>query len=170
MTCSAHSRHRCAAFAAQPLTSPTKSPPGSSLHGSAAKPTVSRIIRKPLPPYTRGMFGTLKAPLHSLRGSAAKPTVSHVIWKPPASLLVRICAAKYGWHMEPATPRSHPAWRNTDDVHKQQRTKSHWRSSMRRPNGNRHTRDRVSVAVCGQRPKRATTDQRPTSMVASRAA
>ena len=48
--------------------------------------------------------------------------------------------------------------------------KSHWRSSMRRPNGNRHTRDRVSVAVCGQRPKRATTDQRPTSMVASRAA
>ena len=48
--------------------------------------------------------------------------------------------------------------------------KSHWRSRMRRPNGNRHTRDRVSVAVCGQRPKRATTDQRPTSMVASRAA
>ena len=48
--------------------------------------------------------------------------------------------------------------------------KSHWRSSMRRPSGNRHTRDRVSVAVCGQRPKRATTDQRPTSMVASRAA
>ena len=48
--------------------------------------------------------------------------------------------------------------------------KSHWRSSMRRANGNRHTRDRISVAVCGQRPKRATTDQRPTSMVASRAA
>ena len=47
---------------------------------------------------------------------------------------------------------------------------SHWRSSMRRPSGNRHTRDRVSVAVCEQRPKRATTDQRPTSMVASRAA
>ena len=47
---------------------------------------------------------------------------------------------------------------------------SHWRSSMRRPNGNRHTRDRVSVAVCEQRSKRATTNQRPTSMVASRAA
>ena len=122
--CSTHSRHRYADFAAQPLTSPTKSPLGSSLHGSAAKPTVSRIIRKPLLPYTRGMFDILKAPLHSLRGSAAKPTVSHVIWKPPVPLLVRICAAKYEWHMEPATPRNHPAWRNTDDVYKQQRARA----------------------------------------------
>ena len=46
------------------------------------KATVSRIIRKPLPPYTRGMFDILKAPLRGLRGSAAKPTVSHVTWKP----------------------------------------------------------------------------------------
>jgi len=167
---STHSRHRCAAFAAQPLTSPTKNPPGSSLHGSAAKPTVSRIIRKPLLPCTRGMFDVLKAPLHRLHGSAAKPTVSHVIWKPPASLLVRICVAKYGWHMGSDYTEESSSVAKYGQCAQTATHKSHWRSAMRRPNGNRHTRDRVSVAVCGQRPKRATTDQRPTSMVASRAA
>ena len=166
---STHSRHRCAAFAAQPLTSPTKNPPGSSLHGSAAKPTVSRIIRKPLPPYTRGMFDILKAPLRGLRGSAAKPTVSHVIWKPPLLFLCGFAQPNTGgiWirlHRE-VIQRGEIRTMCTNS-----NAQSHWRSSMRRPSGNRHTRDRVSVAVCGQRPKRATTDQRPTSMVASRAA
>ena len=167
---STHSRRRCAAFAAQPLTSPTKNPLGSSLHGSAAKPTVSRIIRKPLLPCIRGMFDVLKAPLHRLHGSAAKPTVSHVIWKPPASLLVRICVAKYGWHMGSDYTEESSSVAKYGQCAQTATHKSHWRSSMRRPNGNRHTRDRVSVAVCGQRPKRATTNQRPTSMVASRAA
>ena len=104
--------------------------------------------------------------------AAQQPSLrSHMSYGSP--LLLFLCGfaqPNTGGIWDPTTPRSHPAWRNTDDVHKQQRTKSHWRSSMRRPNGNRHTRDRVSVAVCGQRPKRATTDQRPTSMVASRAA
>ena len=61
-------------------------------------------------------FDTLKAPLRGLRGTAAhlayeEPTglfasrlssqaygLTHHT-EAPASLLVRICAAKYGWHM-----------------------------------------------------------------------
>ena len=133
------------------------------------------------------VFDTLKASLRGLRGTAA-----HLAYEEPTGLFAsRHSSQAYGLtcHMEA------PCFSSCADLRSQIRVaygsgcteesssvakygrcaqtathKSHWRSSMRRPNGNRHTRGRVSVAVCGQRPKRATTDQRPTSMVASRAA
>ena len=165
MTCSARSRRRCTAGmtglphdAFDTLKAVRPSLRSHASYGSPCFPALAACST-----YSRHRCTDFTAQQPSLR--------SHMSYgSPPVPLFVRICAAKYGWHMGSDYTEESSSVAKYGRCAQTATCKSHWRSSMRRPNGNRHTRDRVSVAVCGQRPKRATTDQRPTSMVASRAA
>ena len=132
------------------LKAPLRGPRGTAAHLAYEEPT--GLFASRLSSQAYGLTHHTEAPasLHSrhvryTQGTAARPSrlssqayglTCHM--EAPVPLLVRICVAKYGWHMEPATPRNHPAWRNTDDVHKQQRTRA------------------IGVAQCGGRAEIAT--------------